>query len=677
MESFRIIMAGNPNVGKSTLFNHFTGLHQHTGNWPGKTVGSALGHSRLRDKELEIIDTPGTYSLEAMSADEENARDTILFTESDCVIVVCDACCPERGLFLALQIMQLKANVLVCLNLMDQARARGISIDLPLLEKRLGCPVIAVSAARRENTGELLEAAIRRRSSPTGIRLPPEVKTALAPLTDYFQAYRPPLSALWLALQLVSGGESILASLGKYYGLGTGDEELSSLVNETRSRLGRAGIPPETLGEILERENKRWLGELCAGAIKYPPYRVSRADRLLSRPLFALGATATMLFAILWLSIFASQAPGELLSRLLDAIGSGLGRILSFLRLPPRFCALLTEGVYDTVSWVISVMLPPMVIFFPLFTLLEDWGFLPRIAFNMDHGLKKCGACGKQALTMCMGFGCNTVGINGCRIIDSPREKLMAALTNAFIPCNGRFPLLIAAGAFVCRGMSSARASAGSAAIISAVILLGIAASFTACRLLSSTVLKGSPGGFILELPPFRRPRFVQVIGRSILDRSLFVVLRAIKAAAPAGALIWLLANTSAGSLSLLGHLSALFQPLGEIFGLDGAILLAFILGLPASEIVLPVMLMCYLSTGQLASPGQSELMEILGRSGWDNVRAICFMVFTVLHWPCFSSLAAVKDVCGKGKYVAMAAALPTFFGLLICWIINLIYASI
>ncbi len=677
MESFRIIMAGNPNVGKSTLFNHFTGLHQHTGNWPGKTVGSAQGRARFSGMELEIIDTPGTYSLEAMSADEENARDTVLFEASDCIIVVCDACCPERGLFLALQIMQLKGNVVVCLNLMDQARAKGISIDLKLLEKRLGCPVIAVSAARKENIRELLQAALERRGTPSGIKPAPEIRAALEPLRDYFEAYRPPLDPLWLAMQAASCVECSLSSLGKYYGLDTRDEELSGLIKETVCRLENAGIKPETLCEDMERRNKILAGNICAGAVKYPPFQISRADRLLSRPLFALGATAFMLFAILWLSIFASQAPGELLSRLLDAVGRELGNILAFFRLPERLCGLLTDGVYDTVSWVISVMLPPMAIFFPLFTLLEDWGFLPRIAFNMDSGLKKCGACGKQALTMCMGLGCNTVGINGCRIIDSPREKLMAALTNGFVPCNGRFPLLIAAGAFACRGMSSGTASIGSAAIISAVTVLGVFAAFAACRLLSATILKGSSDGFILELPPFRRPRFTQLIGRCILDRTLFVLLRAMKAAAPAGALIWILANTSAGGVSILGYLASVLQPIAGVFGLDGAIMLAFILGLPASEIVLPVMLMCYLSTGVLTSSGQSELMAILSSSGWDNTRAICFMVFTVLHWPCFSALAAVKDVCGRLRYVALAAVLPSAFGLLICGVINLISSLI
>lgn len=666
-------MAGNPNVGKSTLFNLFTGMHQHTGNWPGKTVGSACGSAEFNGKKLFITDTPGTYSLIADSPDEENARNAILFGKADCIIAVCDACSLERSLYLALQIMEAKDNVLLCVNLIDEARGKGIDIDLSLLEKLLGCPVVGVSASRKENTHTLLQKATAPQKTAIKSHLSCDQRCALTPLSDYFAAYHPPLPAQWLALQTIAGDEKLLECLKAEYGLDPEDPELADLILQAREALARCGSPADRLIYDNSLATKENAAQICKKVIKETGRSgITYADRILTKPFFAWGSMIGLLFIILWLSIFASEKPGELLSRFLMHIGAGLGSAFVHAGLPDMVVSILIDGVYGTVAWVISVMLPPMAIFFPLFTLLEDWGFLPRIAFNMDAYLEKCGSCGKQALTMCMGLGCNTVGINGSRIIGSPREKLLAALTNSFMPCNGRFPLLISMAAFIFRGAGPYKNPASAATVMFA-ILIGIFSSLAASRFLSKTFLRGESSSFIMEIPPFRRPKILQVVIRSVWDRTLFMILRAIKAAAPAGALIWLLANTQIGDQTILAHFSASLEKIAIPFGMDGAILLAFMLAFPASEIALPLMLMSYLSTETLYSAEGTELNTILAANGWDWSTAACVMAFSVMHWPCFSALAAIKDECKKWRYVLLGAVMPCLFGLFFCFVIHLI----
>ena len=263
---------------------------------------------------------------------------------------------------------------------------------------------------------------------------------------------------------------------------------------------------------------------------------------------------------------------------------------------PEWLHGVLVLGVYRVLAWVVSVMLPPMAIFFPLFTLLEDLGYLPRVAFNLDHQFKKCGSCGKQALTMCMGFGCNAAGVTGARIIDSPRERLIAILTNNFVPCNGRFPTIIAIiSMFFIGAVTLPFQSALSALMLTGVIVLGVFMTFAVSRLLSGTLLKGVPSSFALELPPYRRPQIGKVIVRSIFDRTLFVLGRAIAVAAPAGLIIWVMANVSVGGASLLSHCAGFLDPFARLLGMDGIILMAFILGFPANEIVVPIMIMAYI----------------------------------------------------------------------------------
>lgn len=668
-----VALAGNPNVGKSTIFNALTGLHQHTGNWPGKTVGSAYGTAMLGGESCVIADTPGAYSLAARSHEEELARDALLFGGADTVVAVCDATNLRRSLALALQIREFAPKMLLCLSLMDEAEKNGIHIDLERLSERTGLPVAAVSARRGEGLEELRSAIAAARTQPVRpVCCGCGVEDAIRPLCEYFEAYHPPLPAHWLAMRVLEGDGSTISSLERHFGMDASDPELSGVIADCRERLDRLPLGPGGLSDLTARR----LGELASaiydGCVSVDaPRRRFDVDAVLTHPVWSWPVMLLLLAAVLWLTVSGANYPSALLSRWLLALVSAVSSALRALGLPEWPVSLLCDGALRTCAWVVSVMLPPMAIFFPLFTLLEDLGYLPRVAFNLDGFFKGCGACGKQALTMCMGFGCNAAGVVGCRIIDSPRERLIAVLTNSLVPCNGRFPTMIAViGIFLAGSgpLSSLRASA----ILTGFVVLGVAMTLLSSRLLTKTLLRGESSSFTLELPPYRRPRVGEIIVRSILDRTLFVLARAIKAAAPAGALIWLLGNVSIGGAPLLLTVSRALDGPAGILGLDGAILLGFILGLPANEIVVPVMLMCYLSGGSLE--GYSSLAELRGillANGWTASTALCMLLFTLMHWPCATTLQTIKKETGSALYTAVAALLPTVFGMAFCMAVH------
>ncbi len=595
-------LIGNPNVGKSTVFNALTGLHQHTGNWPGKTVDTASGFFRAGRSRYRLVDLPGTYSLLPHSQEEAVARDYIRSGKADVIIAVCDATCLERNLILVLQLLELTDRVIVCLNLMDEAERNGIIIDAKALSALLNVPVVCVTARKKRTLSPLLDAV---------------EETVSRPKSDF-----------------------------------AGD--VPSSTGEDRSLLQASAahsIALKTVSRLSPGRNERTL----------------KADLILTHRVFGFLIMLCLLVFLLWLTIKGANYPSRLLSEWLFGIGDSISRLFISLGAPEWLRSALIDGVYRVLAWVISVMLPPMAIFFPLFTLLEDAGYLPRIAFNLDKPFQRCQACGKQALTMAMGFGCNAVGVTGCRIIDSPREKLLAILTNSFVPCNGRFPIMITlTGIFFAAGSALSKA-----VLLSCFLLLGIGATFLATRLLSATVLKGTPSSFTLELPPYRRPQPGRILLRSVFDRTLFVMGRAAAVAAPAGLVIWLMANCTSGGRSLLYICAEALEPAGRLLGMDGVILLAFILGWPANETVIPIMLMIYLSRGTL-SAAPSDIGQILAAYGWTPVKALCVLVFTVMHWPCSTTLLTIRKETGSIKWTLMAALLPTAFGAAVCTVIHL-----
>ncbi|HHY09820.1 MAG TPA: ferrous iron transporter B [Firmicutes bacterium] len=411
--------------------------------------------------------------------------------------------------------------------------------------------------------------------------------------------------------------------------------------------------------------------EIAAAVIqnRRPPRRkfTERLDKLVTSRLFGFPLMAALLALIFWLTISGANLPSSLLARLFSLGEELLTKAFTYLSSPLWLHGLLLAGLYRGLAWVIAVMLPPMAIFFPIFTLLEDFGYLPRIAFNLDRLMQKAGAHGKQALTMAMGFGCNAAGVISARIIDSPRERRLAVLTNSFIPCNGRFPILIVMSTVAAQAVA-AENSLLPALLVLGAVLLAVLVTLSACKALSATILKGTPSFFALELPPYRRPRIGQVLIRSFFDRTLFVLGRAVVVAAPAGVITWVLANITVAGTTLLSHLALWLEPIGRLMGLDGVIVLSFILGLPANEIVIPVMLMSYLGKGALLEPaGIDAVSRLLLAQGWTWLTAVNFMIFAIFHWPCGTTLLTIKKETGSAKWALAAALIPTLIGFTLC----------
>ena len=673
-------IAGNPNVGKSTLFNSLTNGRQHTGNWTGKTVSCAYGFCRSASHSYMLVDIPGTYSLLSHSPEEEAARNFLLFGGADAVVAVCDASCLERSLNLVLQILEITKNVLVCVNLLDEADRKGISIDLEKLSLLLGVPVIGTVAQDRRSRSRFLEGLDQLIANPPASPLQPvyspaieEAVSMLLPQADAWLNQQESACSLpprWLALRLLEG-----LPLSK----GSASPEAHSLVKrveEARSMLRDLGISQEEFMDRLVEGLMRTAESIARETVTFSRTGQSRLDRRLDRiftsRLTGYPVMAGLLALIFWLTLTGANYPSALLSRFFFKIQELLDLGLDMIGTPWWIHRPLIDGIYRVLAWVVSVMLPPMAIFFPLFTLLEDSGFLPRIAYNLDKPFMRCRACGKQALTMAMGFGCNAAGVVGCRIIDSPRERLIAMLTNSFVPCNGRFPTLTALITMFFAGTAGGLISSlSSALLLTLFVLLGIGSSFASSWLLSRTVLKGLPSSFTLELPPYRRPQVGRILLRSLFDRTIFVLGRAACIAAPAGLLIWLMANTELEGISLLTHCCAFLDPLGRALGMDGVILAAFLLGLPANEIVLPLILMAYLSQGTILEfDSLTQLKELLTANGWTWITALCTMVFSLMHWPCSTTLLTIKKESGSWKWTALAFFLPTAWGMGICFLL-------
>ncbi|WP_252250614.1 ferrous iron transport protein B [Clostridium sp. ZBS13] len=679
-----IALAGNPNVGKSTVFNNLTGLNQHTGNWPGKTVTNATGKYIHNKKDFILVDIPGTYSLMANSVEEEVARDFICFGNPDATVVIVDATCLERNLNLVLQTLEITENVLVCVNLMNEAKRKGIVINLEKLSSLLGVPVVGTSAnigkGLKELKDEIYNLSFNSINKNTiGIKYNSFIEESILLIEKSLpDNLKDKINTRWLSLKLLEGDLTLLSSIDNYIGFNLLDDTgISKAIYNAKEYLKINGLDENMLRDDIVTTLVRIAEKVSKDVVAFSLEKYNDFDRKIDKVLtskkFGIPIMILLLAIIFWITITGANVPSEMLATGLFWIQDKLSAFLFSLGAPVWLEGVLIQGVYRTLAWVISVMLPPMAIFFPLFTLLEDLGYLPRIAYNLDNFFKKSCACGKQALTMCMGFGCNAAGIIGCRIIDSPRERLIAIITNNFVPCNGRFPTLIAiitmffAGMFVGPFQSIA-----STLILTCVILLGVFMTLTISKILSKTILKGIPSSFTLELPPYRKPQVGKIIVRSIFDRTLFVLGRAIVVAAPAGLVIWLMANLNVNGLSILTHCANFLNPFAHLIGLDGYILMAFILGFPANEIVIPIIIMSYMATGSIIElSSTAQLHSLLVENGWTWLTAVCVMLFSLMHWPCSTTCLTIKKETQSLKWTAISFLVPTITGITICFIVT------
>ena len=605
MKSKKVLLMGNPNVGKSTVFNEITGMHQHTGNWTGKTVDSAIGKYYYKYNNYELIDLPGTYSLIASSKEEEVAGNYLLNENYDCVVIVIDATLLQRNLMLFYQIFDITSKVVVLLNLCDEAKKRNIEIDKNILQNLLGVPVIKATARSGKGINELLE----------------EIHLIVTNEEDYY----------------------------------------------TKRNVDIDKIDTDN---ILEKAQF-----VSSKAIKTIPSKKERRDEILDKILLGKYTSIPIMLLIfgliLFITIKLSNYPSEFLSDIFSKFEVFLSIKMTDSGISPILISLLVDGMLKVLLWVIAVMLPPIVIFFPLFSLLEDFGILPRFAFNLDSPFEKCNACGKQALTTCMGLGCNAIGVTGARIIDSKRERNIAIITNSLTPCNGRFPFLIAV-----ISIFLAKNSITASLILLSFIVLSVIVTMICSKILSKTALKGKSGSLIFELPKYRVPDFKNVIKSTFRDKILFVLFRAVIVSIPAGLIIWALANIDVNGISLLNILSVKLDPFGKIIGLDGVMLVAFILGLPANEIVLPIALMAYLSTNVMKDYSSIEnLSTILISNGWTIKTAICACIFSMFHFPCATTLLTIGKETKSIKYTLLSIITPLLSGIIICTVINALFS--
>lgn len=585
MNKYKIVLLGNPNVGKSTIYNYLCKENQHTGNWAGKTVESASGTFEYEDSQYELIDLPGIYSLNTCSEEEEVSKKYLENETYDLAIVVVDAYVLERSILLCNQVLSVTDKVMIVINLYDEAYKRGMRIDEEKLNQYMKAPHILMSAKNTKDMEKLK----------------------------------------WMMSKVVHEGS-----------------RTNELINSK---------------------------ELMDNAVDiHAKANDNRLDRILTHRIFGPLVMGVTLLVVLYLTIILANYPSEFLSYIFGIGEQWIYHVFQILNVSPWLMDLIINYIYRILSLVIAVMLPPMVIFFPLFSILESIGYLPRIAFNLDYYFQKVGASGKQALTICMGYGCNVVGVMGSRIIESPRERLLAILTNVFTPCNGRFPILITLlTLFIVTNATSLEV----ALYLSILLVFSLFLSFLMTGILRKLLHYNKQETYILELTNYRTPNFKQIIKDALVNKTFKIMMRAIYVVIPAALLIYVGNHITINSSTLLQYISSFLNPLGVIMGLDGVILLAFLIGIMANEVVLPLCLMLYGTGGIMSSYSLEYLYSIFIANNWNMVTAVCTLLFTIAHFPCINTIIAIYKETHSIRHTLISILFPTLTGILLCIIAN------
>ncbi|MBR3839664.1 MAG: ferrous iron transporter B [Erysipelotrichales bacterium] len=585
MNKYRIALLGNPNVGKSTIYNYLCKENQHTGNWAGKTVDSAIGTFMYNDNLYEVVDLPGIYSLNTCSDEEVISKQYLESKEYDLVVVVIDAYVIERSLLLYQQVCDITSNVLLVINLYDEAIKRGMYIDRSKLLEYLPYPHVIMSA---KNKGDM----------------------------EYLKSY------------------------------------MCSLLPFTSNRQIDINIPI-LLKECITQDIRK---------------QANIIDKVLTHRVLGPIIMFLTLLTILYLTIVLANYPSSLLSYIFSKGEILLISILNMIGSSNWLIDLIVNYIYRILSLVIAVMLPPMVIFFPLFALLEDIGYLPRIAFNLDYYFQKVGASGKQALTICMGYGCNVVGIMGSRIIESQKERILAMITNVFTPCNGRFPTLIA---IISMFLVSSVSSWKSALLLAVTLCFSLIITFLGTEGLRRLLKYPKDNEYILELTPYRTPDLKQILKDSLFNKTFKIMLRAVLVVIPTSILIYVGEHIIISNASILQHVCSVLEPIGNLMGMDGVMLVSFIIGMMANEIVLPICIMLYSSYGIVSDYSLVFLKELLITNGWTLTTALCALIFTVIHFPCINAVIAIYKETKSLKYTLLSIVYPTVIGVVLCVFIN------
>ena len=783
-----IALAGNPNCGKTTLFNALTGSNQFVGNWPGVTVEKKEGKLK-KHNDVVITDLPGIYSLSPYTLEEVVARDYLIGERPNAILNIIDGTNLERNLYLTTQLVELGIPVVVAINMMDVVKKNGDKINTQELSRELGCPVVEISALKGTGIQEAAEAAVQ--AAQNGHTVPQHtftgvVEHALAHIEEAAVHNLPEEQQRWYAIKIFERDDKVLAKMNLDAQVAAHieedikaaeeelDDDAESIITNERyvyiASIIKGCYKKKQVGKLSTSDKidkivtNRWLGLPIFAVVMFLVYYISMVTVGSSATDWANDGVFGDGWHLFWIG--TSQAADaeetygdtdDILAGFIDAYGTEdmadaidtenenysdanakaaldqlvaatpadasvtyttedeetlektdhagtkkaaleeavanyentdykegygapdaseygvwvpgipvlLGNLLEKANSPEWLSGLLLDGIVAGVGAVLGFV-PQMLVLFLLLAVLEDVGYLPRAAFLTDHLFERCGTSGRQALTMCMGLGCNTVGVTGCRIMPTREEKLIAISTNAMIPCNGRFPMLLAMGTVLLGRENDLLL----ALLLTAAVCLGACGTFAVSFLLSKLLHRKPPAPFVLELPPYRRPQPKKILTDAIFGKTLHVLSRAALVAAPAGLILWVLCTVQVGGMSLLQQLSRALDGAGELLGMNGAILIGFLFALPANELAIPVILML-LTRQSLGTAPEAGAAAQLAACGVGAKTAFCCLIFSVFHWPCATTLQAIRRETGSLRWTLLSAALPTAVGVLLCLLVS------